>query len=86
MGVAALVSLLVAGSKALYSANITAFAVYSVARSSMMMVEIFRPSQNRDLRGVVSVLVSKVNFKRPTPENSVVIIEHWSLHDDDACA
>ena len=31
--------------------------------SAAMIVEIFRPSQKRDLRGVVAVLVSKVNFK-----------------------
>ena len=31
--------------------------------SAAMMVEIFRPSQNRDLLGVVAVLVPKVIFK-----------------------
>ena len=42
--------------------------------SSAMMVEIFCPSQNRDLRGVVAVLVSEVNFERLTPKNIVAIL------------
>ena len=62
MEVAALVSLLVAASKEIYSANITAYEVSYVARSDATMVEIFRPSQNQYLRRVVAVLVSKVNF------------------------
>ena len=62
MGVAALVSLGVAASKALSSANITAHAVSSVARSAGTMVKIFRPSQKRNLRGVVAVSVSEVKF------------------------
>ena len=50
-------------SKVLKSANITAHSVPSVARSSVTVVESFRPSQNQDLRGVVAGLVSGVNFK-----------------------
>ena len=48
-------------SKALSSENITSHAVSSVDRSATMMVEIFRPSQKRDSRGVVAVLVSEVS-------------------------
>ena len=36
--------------------------------SAAMMVKIFRPSQKRDLRGVVAMLVSKVNFKGLHPK------------------
>ena len=62
MGVAPLVSLLVAASKKLYSSNITVHALVSIARSDMMVVEIFHPSQKQDLRGVVAVSVSEVIF------------------------
>ena len=77
--------LLVAASKALPSANITVNAVYSVARSLATMVVIFHISKKRDLRRVVDVSVSEVNFKRPTPQNSVPIIEHQSSDENDAC-
>ena len=50
------------------------------------MVEIFRPSQNMELRGVMSVSVSEVLFKRPTPKKSVAIIERQYLDEKDACA
>ena len=62
MGVVALMYLGLAASKAFSSPNITAHTVSSVSRSSAVMVEIFRPSQKRDLRGVVAVLVSEVIF------------------------
>ena len=78
MGVAALMYLLVAASKVLYSKNITAHTVSSVARSATTMVEIFHLSQKQGLREVVARLVSKVNFKRPTSKNSVAIIKHYS--------
>ena len=44
----------------LSSANITAHAVSFVASYPVTMVEIFRPSQNKDLRGVLAGPVSKV--------------------------
>ena len=48
------------------------------------MVEIFRLSQNRDLRKVVDVSVSEVIFKRHTFKNSVAIIDRQSLDENDA--
>ena len=50
------------------------------------MVEIFHPSQKRYLHGVVDVPVSELNFKRPTPKNSVAILEIQSSDENDACA
>ena len=73
-------------SKVLYSANITACAVSSVARSDATMVEIFRPSQNQESRGVVAILMPKSEFKRPTPKSSATIIEHLLSDENDACA
>ena len=54
--------------------------------SNVTMMEIFLLSQKWDLRGPVAVLVSKVYFKRPTPENSVAILERQLLNEHNACA
>ena len=72
-------------SKNLFSDSIAAHEVSYVAWSAAMMLEISRLSQKQDLRGVVAVLVYKVNFKRPTPQNSVVIIECQSSDKKNAC-
>ena len=53
--------------------------------SATKMVEIFRPSQKRDLREAMAMSVSKVYFKRPTPLNSVAIIERKLSNENDAC-
>ena len=55
IGVAALVSLLLAASKSLSSDNITVHAVSYVSRFDVTTVEIFRLSQKPGLRGVVAV-------------------------------
>ena len=68
MVVAALVSLLMASSKALSSDNITAHAVSSVATSDVKMVKIFHLSQKRVLRGLLDMLVSEVKFKGLHPK------------------
>ena len=84
--IAALVSRLSAASKAHYSANITAHDFSSIARSAATMVGILRLSQKRDVRGVMYVSVYELIFKRPTPENSVAVLEHKSLDENNACA
>ena len=60
--IATLVSLLVSVIKALYSANITAHVVSSVARYDGAMVETSLLPQKWNLRGVVAMLVSEVKF------------------------
>ena len=72
-------------SKALYSANTTAHAVSSVARSTATNVEKLCPSQKWNSRGGVDVLVSKVIFQRPTPKISVAILERQSLDENYSC-